>query len=59
MIDYGITTEDIKRDLWVLRYKAENIRQRLDTAKDINIDKIKTWMVRCKPEIFEMYVCNS
>lgn len=57
--DYGITAEEIKKDLWVLRYNSDTIKHRLDIAKQINIDKIKTWMVRCKPEIFDVYASSS
>lgn len=52
----GVTCEEILHDLWVLKYNPKTIQQRINIVKENNIEKIKTWMIRSKREIFENYV---
>lgn len=52
-LDFGISTEEILKDLCVLKYSLKTIENRLKVAKDNNIEKIKTWMVRAPPVVFE------
>lgn len=52
LLEYGIPLEDIRRDIWVLCYSLETITERLDKARGSKIETLKTWMVRCQPEIF-------
>lgn len=52
-LEYGISHEDILKDLWVLKYSIENIQNRLRIANDSHIENIKTWMVRAPPDVFE------
>lgn len=54
--DRGITLEDIVRDFWVLRYSRKSITNRFNRAEDEDVEKLKTWMVRGKEEIFEAYI---
>lgn len=52
-LDNEIPIKDVHRDLWVLYYSNETIRYRLDLAKSLKVDKIKTWMIRCTPEVLD------
>ncbi|CAG9838090.1 unnamed protein product [Diabrotica balteata] len=52
----GVTLEEIINDLWVLRYNANTVEERIRMAKENNVDRIKTWMVRAQREIFDNYV---
>lgn len=54
--DNGIPIKDIHRDLWVLNYSTEMIKNRLDLAKSMRVEQIKTWMVRCTPEVLDRYL---
>ncbi|CAH0557011.1 unnamed protein product [Brassicogethes aeneus] len=56
LLGYRIDTDHIKKDLWVLKYNIETIRNRLELAKLHKIDTIKTWMVRSKLSIFDAYI---
>lgn len=51
--DNGIPIDDIQRDLWVLSYNADVIKNRLEMTKAMRVDRVKTWMVRCKPEVLD------
>ncbi|EFA03770.2 hypothetical protein TcasGA2_TC013881 [Tribolium castaneum] len=53
---YGIPLEEICNDLWVLRYREKLIEERLSRAKKYNIGAAKTWMVRAKQEVFQVYI---
>lgn len=55
LLDNGISIQDIHRDLWVLYYSNETIKNRLELAKSMRVDQIKTWMVRCTPEVLDRY----
>ncbi|CAH1967128.1 unnamed protein product [Acanthoscelides obtectus] len=56
LLDFGISKEEIKNDLWVLKYSTDAVKNRFTTAKNNNVDKVKTWMVRAKPFIFDTYL---
>lgn len=49
----GVSGERIQRDLWVLKYHHETIRQRLKLVKDSGCDQVYPWMVRCSDDILE------
>lgn len=53
ILEYGISMEDILRDLWVFKYSIQNIQKRLRFAKENNIEKFKTWMIRVPPIVLE------
>ncbi|XP_059059371.1 transcription termination factor, mitochondrial-like isoform X2 [Achroia grisella] len=59
LLDMGVETDRIVRDLWVLKYHSETIRERLQNVKDRGIDVLYPWMVRCSEDILNRYVHMS
>ncbi|XP_057657393.1 transcription termination factor, mitochondrial [Diorhabda carinulata] len=55
LLDAGVSRTAIIKDLWVLRYNPDNIKDRIIFARQNNIETIKTWMVRAQREIIENY----
>ncbi|KAL3282919.1 hypothetical protein HHI36_006077 [Cryptolaemus montrouzieri] len=53
--DVGIPMEELRKDLWVLKYSAEKVRLRLNLIKDLNIDLPKPWMIRSPISVIENY----
>ncbi|XP_065163916.1 transcription termination factor, mitochondrial [Atheta coriaria] len=51
-----VSNADIIKDWWVLQYSPKLISERMSIAKKNNLDPIKTWMVRCTPDILERYI---
>lgn len=51
---HNIDVEAVLKDTWVLRYSTTNIKDRLDLANE-RTEKVKTWMVRSNPEVFNKY----
>lgn len=51
--EYGITKEEICRDLWVFKYAEQNVVAKLQFASNNNIKNIKTWMIRAPIHVFE------
>lgn len=47
----GVSGDRIVRDLWVLKYHHETIRARLQRVKEMGVDTLYTWMVRCSDDI--------
>ncbi|XP_063617762.1 transcription termination factor, mitochondrial [Cydia splendana] len=56
LLKMGVSTDRILRDLWVLKYKHETIRERLQRVKDMGIETLYPWMVRCKQDIMNRYI---
>ncbi|XP_063376117.1 transcription termination factor, mitochondrial isoform X1 [Cydia fagiglandana] len=56
LLEMGVSTDRILRDLWVLKYKHETIRERLQRVKDMGIETLYPWMVRCKQDIMNRYI---
>ncbi|XP_023012057.2 mitochondrial transcription termination factor [Leptinotarsa decemlineata] len=54
--EFGITVEDVIKDLWVLKYSPSAIKERLNLAKSYNVETMKTWMVRAQRDIFDTYI---
>lgn len=52
----GVPGERILRDLWVFKYHHETIRERLQRVKDMGIDNLHPWMVRCSEGILNRLV---
>ncbi|KAF5273588.1 hypothetical protein FQR65_LT04586 [Abscondita terminalis] len=55
LLDNGISLEEIRKDYWVLQYKYDIIKERIEIAKKRNIGKIKTWMVRSPISVLDRY----
>lgn len=51
----GVPSDRILRDLWVLKYKHETIHNRLQRVRDMGIETLYPWMVRCKKDILNRY----
>lgn len=49
----GISKENILSDFWIFKYRIETVTARLNIAEQANVAHLKTWMVRCKAEIFD------
>ncbi|KAI8427728.1 hypothetical protein MSG28_002160 [Choristoneura fumiferana] len=59
LLEMGVSTDRILRDLWVLKYKHETIRNRLQSVRDMGIETLYPWMVRCKKDILNRYIAIS
>lgn len=49
----GVTSDRIIRDLWVLKYKSDTIQERLQKVKNMGVEKMYPWMVRCSEDILK------
>nr|CAI5857813.1 unnamed protein product [Callosobruchus analis] len=56
LLGFGIDKKEISKDFWVLKYSKATVENKLTRVQQNNVDKVKTWMVRAKPELFENYV---
>ncbi|XP_026757458.2 transcription termination factor, mitochondrial [Galleria mellonella] len=56
LLEMGVSADRIVRDLWVLKYHSTTIRERLQRIKDMDIDILYPWMVRCSEDILNRYV---
>ncbi|VEN43518.1 unnamed protein product [Callosobruchus maculatus] len=56
LLRFGLDKNDISKDFWVLKYSKATVENRLKQVQESNAGKVKTWMVRAKPELFENYV---
>lgn len=45
--EYNVSTNDILKDVWVLRYSENHIRNRCELYKETGKLKMKTWAIRC------------
>lgn len=59
LLEMGVSNNRILRDLWVLKYHHETIRERLQMVKDMGIDKLCPWMVRCTEDILKRFISIS
>ncbi|XP_075992139.1 mitochondrial transcription termination factor [Anticarsia gemmatalis] len=59
LLDLGVPGDRILRDLWVLKYHHETIRERLQTVKDMGIENLYPWMVRCSESILKRFISLS
>ncbi|CAL4068911.1 unnamed protein product, partial [Meganyctiphanes norvegica] len=53
---YGVTTDDILRDLWIFFHNVERTEQRLRTITEAGCTRPRLWMCRCKDEVFDKSV---
>nr|CAH7764420.1 unnamed protein product [Callosobruchus chinensis] len=53
LLGFGINKDEISKDFWVLKYSKDTVKNRLTKVQEENVDKVKTWMVRAKPELYE------
>lgn len=53
--DMNVSADRILRDLWVLKYHHETIQERLLRVKNMGIDNLYPWMVRCSEDILNRY----
>ncbi|XP_038220717.1 transcription termination factor, mitochondrial [Zerene cesonia] len=56
LLDMGVSPDRIVRDLWVLKYHHKTIAERLQKIKDLGIDPVYPWMVRCSDDILNRYI---
>ncbi|XP_028177468.1 transcription termination factor, mitochondrial [Ostrinia furnacalis] len=56
LLEMGVSSERLLRDLWVLKYNANTIRERLQKVKNMGVENIYPWMVRCSEDILNRYV---
>ncbi|KAJ8729527.1 hypothetical protein PYW08_001108 [Mythimna loreyi] len=54
-----VPSERILRDLWVLKYHHETIHERLLRVKNMGIDNLNPWMVRCSEDILNRYIAHT
>ncbi|CAG4990595.1 unnamed protein product [Parnassius apollo] len=56
LLDFGVSPDRILRDLWVLKYHHETINERLLRVKNLGIENLYPWMVRCTENILNRYI---
>lgn len=54
----GMPGENIKNDLHIYKFSLEKIKERIDRAKEVGIESLKPWIIRCPPESFDKYVAD-
>ncbi|XP_026322224.1 transcription termination factor, mitochondrial [Hyposmocoma kahamanoa] len=59
LLEMGVAGDRIIRDLWVLKYHHETIRERLQKVKDLGVDTLYPWMVRCNEDILNRFITIS
>ncbi|KAJ8726257.1 hypothetical protein PYW07_000955 [Mythimna separata] len=59
LIDMDVSSDRILRDLWVLKYHHETIHERLLRVKNMGIDNLNPWMVRCSEDILNRFITIS
>ncbi|KAF9812042.1 hypothetical protein SFRURICE_021399 [Spodoptera frugiperda] len=59
LIEMNVASDRILRDLWVLKYHHETIQERLVKIKNLGIDNLYPWMVRCSEDILNRYISIS
>ncbi|KPI93894.1 hypothetical protein RR46_13059 [Papilio xuthus] len=46
LLDMGVSSERILRDLWVLKYHPKTIHERLQKVKILGVDTLYPWMLK-------------
>ncbi|XP_022820662.1 transcription termination factor, mitochondrial isoform X1 [Spodoptera litura] len=59
LIEMNVASDRILRDLWVLKYHHETVHERLLKVKNLGIDNLYPWMVRCSEDILNRYITIS
>lgn len=47
----NVSGDRIIRDLWVLKYHHKTIQERLERVKNVGVENLYPWMVRCSEDI--------
>ncbi|XP_022820665.1 transcription termination factor, mitochondrial isoform X4 [Spodoptera litura] len=55
LIEMNVASDRILRDLWVLKYHHETVHERLLKVKNLGIDNLYPWMVRCSEDILNRH----
>lgn len=56
MLENGVSPDQIRRDLWVLRHNIGVAAKRLAQAQKAGLTVIKPWMLRCPEEAFKKHL---
>ncbi|CAK1603306.1 unnamed protein product [Parnassius mnemosyne] len=56
LLEFGVSPDRILRDLWVLKYHHKTINERLLRVKNLGIENLYPWMVRCTENILDRYI---
>ncbi|KAI5641572.1 transcription termination factor, mitochondrial isoform X1 [Phthorimaea operculella] len=56
LLEMNVSSDRLLRDLWVLKYHHATIRERLQRIKDLGIDTMYPWMVRCSEDILQRFI---
>ncbi|XP_012284600.1 transcription termination factor, mitochondrial [Orussus abietinus] len=51
--EFNLSKEDIVRDPWIFCYNVENVRERLEAVQELDLGKLKLWMIRCPKSRYE------
>ncbi|CAH2104792.1 unnamed protein product [Euphydryas editha] len=51
LLAMNVSGDRIKRDLWVLKYHHKTIQERLERVRNLGVDNLYPWMVRCSEDI--------
>jgi hypothetical protein len=51
ILEGGVSNKDIIKDLWILSYTISKIRERLQIVKDMKLNPVKPWMLRCRDDV--------
>ncbi|KAH9645173.1 hypothetical protein HF086_005718 [Spodoptera exigua] len=57
--EMNVSSDRILRDLWVLKYHHETIHERLLKVRNMGIENLYPWMVRCSEDILNRYITIS
>ncbi|KAJ2953536.1 hypothetical protein O0L34_g1138 [Tuta absoluta] len=56
LLEMNVSSDRLLRDLWVLKYHHGTIKERLQRIKDLGIDTLYPWMVRCSEDILQRFI---
>lgn len=59
LLEMNVAADRIMRDLWVLKYHHETIRERLVRVKGMGVENLYPWMVRCSEDIMNRFLAIS
>lgn len=59
LLEMGVSGDRILRDLWVLKYHHKTIHNRLQRIKDLGVDHLYPWMVRCPEDVLNRTISLS
>ncbi|CAD0196252.1 unnamed protein product [Chrysodeixis includens] len=59
LLEMGVSSDRLLRDLWVLKYHHETIHERLLRVKNMGVNNLYPWMVRCSEDILQRFISIS